>query len=101
MTKAQLNEAPSNVDAELLTSCNAVLKVDAEYGAACALDEEHPDLDRLHMEWRDGSARVSLIPAKTMAGVRAKASVLAMWLPHADIEKDDLTKSLVADILAL
>ena len=91
----------SNVDAELLASCAAVLKTDAEYGAACALDEDHPDLNQLHEEWRAGSTRVSLIPAKTMVGIRAKASVLAMWLPHNDIEKSRLTDSLVGDILAL
>ena len=97
-----LHEADaSSADAELIAACASVLKVDAEYGVACGLDEDHPDLNRLHEEWRAGSTRVSLIPAKTMAGVRAKASVLAMWLPHNDIEKSDLTDSLVADILAL
>jgi hypothetical protein len=95
------NETAPNADAELVASCASVLKTDAEYGVACELDEDHPDLNRLHEEWRAGSARVSLIPGKTMAGVRAKASVLAKWLPHDDIEKSRLTDSLVADILAL
>jgi hypothetical protein len=70
----------SNVDAELIASCASVLKTGAEYGVACELDEDHPDLNRLHEEWREGSAGVSSIPAKTMAGVKAKTSVLALWL---------------------
>jgi hypothetical protein len=93
--------AASSADAGLIAACGSVLKVDAEYGAACALDEDHPDLDRLNEEWRVGSSRVALIPAKTLGGVKAKASVLATWLPHADIEKDRLTNSLVADIAGL
>jgi hypothetical protein len=95
------NADASSADAELLTSCFAALKADAEYGVACRLDEDHHDLSRLHEEWREGTARVSLIPAKTMAGVKAKASVMVAWLPHSDIQKDHLTDSLVADILAL
>jgi hypothetical protein len=97
-----LHEAvASSADAELIAACALVLKVDAEYGAACALDEDHPNLNRLHREWKAGSEHVSLIPAKTITGVKAKASILALWLPHAAIEKDHLTDSLVADIAGL
>jgi hypothetical protein len=95
------NAVASSPDAELIALCASVLKVDAEFAAACALDEDHPDLNRLDAEWRAGTDRVSQIPAKTLAGIKAKTSVMEPWLPHADIEKRRLKDSLLADIRAL
>ena len=93
--------AASNADAELIAFCAAILKTDAEIGVLITADQDHPDLDRLFIEWQQGTIDISEVPAKTMAGIKAKASVLATWEPHSSNEKDYLTDSLVADILAL
>lgn len=99
--------APS--DAELIAAAREAVRADKAYNAAADFCEDHPALAAIAAEFNAWCAKVTAMPALTLAGLRAKAQALdTLTLKGADgvtpFERDPealLTASLVRDLLRM
>lgn len=68
-----------NQDSELIAVCDAATACVEAYNAAVAADADEATLSKLFRDERGAFAHASKIPARTLAGLSAKAALCARW----------------------